>query len=270
MAVLKNLSVKVKLASLVAAATLGLVVFAVISLLTIQQVEINGPVYQGIDNSNKALADSAPPDLYALEARVDLDRIETGRPQDAPPLLADFRKQRKTMEDSYSQYEKSSLSSDITDQMKQASLLGEQWFDGAESDVIPPALKGDNQKAIESAVTELNPTFAKYRDSIDKLVDLLQRDVKDHETGASQTVHERTIILYTTALAVIVLTIALGWTIARGVTTPMGDMSKLIREISSNNLAVPDVDVQSADEIGIAVDALNKMKNNLHGVIESI
>ena len=270
MAVLKNLSVKAKLTALVMAATLGLVVFAVISLLTLQQVEINGPIYQGIDNSNKALADSAPPNLYALEARVDLDRIETGRPQDAPPILADFRKQRKAMEDTYSQYEKSSLSQDITEQMKQASTLGEQWFDAAENDVIPAALKGDNQKATELAVTELNPVFARYRDSIDKLVDLLQRDVRDHETGAAQTVHQRTIILYTTALIVMILTIGLGWTIARGVTAPMGDMSNLIREISSNNLSVADVNVQSADEIGTAVEALNKMKNNLHGVIESI
>lgn len=270
MPVLKSLSVKVKLASLVAVAALGLVVFAAISLLTLRQVEINGLIYQGIDNADKALADSAPPNLYATEARIDLDRIVTEKPQNAPPLIDLFRKARKKMEEAYAGYAESSISPNIKTQMQEASTFGEQWFDAAEKDVIPAVLKGDSQKAAAMDINELNPIFAKHRDAIDKLVDMLQQGVDSDEESASQTVRQRTIVLYVTGFLVMFFTIALGWIIARGVTNPMGDMSNLIHEISSNNLAVADVKVQSGDEIGVAVVALNKMKNNLHEVIESI
>ena len=47
-------------------------------------------------------------------------------------------------------------------------------------------------------------------------------------------------------------------------------MAAMIQEIATNNLAVPDMEVKSQDEIGLAGAALNKMKNNLHEVIQTI
>jgi len=47
-------------------------------------------------------------------------------------------------------------------------------------------------------------------------------------------------------------------------------MLNLIQEIAGNNLAVADLKISSQDEIGQAGIALNRMKNNLHEVIQSI
>jgi len=58
--------------------------------------------------------------------------------------------------------------------------------------------------------------------------------------------------------------------VARSITGATTTMLSAIEQIASNNLSVPDMEITSADEIGKAGVALNKMKNNLHGVIESI
>jgi len=58
--------------------------------------------------------------------------------------------------------------------------------------------------------------------------------------------------------------------IARSISGAVSRMAAMIQEIATNNLAVADMEIKSLDEIGQAGTALNKMKNNLHEVIQTI
>ena len=58
----------------------------------------------------------------------------------------------------------------------------------------------------------------------------------------------------------------MGRSIAAAVLRMLG----LIDEISANNLAIPDLEVTSEDELGQATRALNRMKNNLNEVMRSM
>jgi methyl-accepting chemotaxis protein len=54
------------------------------------------------------------------------------------------------------------------------------------------------------------------------------------------------------------------------VVAPIAASTALAKEIAANNLAGDDISVNSGDEVGEAVTALNQMKNNLHGMVENI
>ena len=54
------------------------------------------------------------------------------------------------------------------------------------------------------------------------------------------------------------------------VVAPIAASTALAKEIAANNLAGDDIHVNSGDEVGEAVTALNRMKNNLHGMVENI
>jgi methyl-accepting chemotaxis protein len=58
--------------------------------------------------------------------------------------------------------------------------------------------------------------------------------------------------------------------IARSISGAAGRMAAMIQEVAANNLTIADMVISSHDEIGQAGLALNKMKNNLHGVVQSI
>jgi methyl-accepting chemotaxis protein len=58
--------------------------------------------------------------------------------------------------------------------------------------------------------------------------------------------------------------------LARSLSGAMIRMLGMIQEVAANNLTVADMEIKSHDEIGEAATALNKMKNNLHEVIQSI
>lgn len=76
------------------------------------------------------------------------------------------------------------------------------------------------------------------------------------------------------ALSIGLLGLGIGAAIAifmiRSITNGVGQMLGLIQEIAANNLAAIDMNVTSEDEIGKAGTALNRMKNNLHEMIQSI
>jgi methyl-accepting chemotaxis protein len=58
--------------------------------------------------------------------------------------------------------------------------------------------------------------------------------------------------------------------VRRLVVKPVAASAKLAAEIAANNLAVADIEVTSEDELGQAGVALNRMKNNLREVIQTI
>jgi len=58
--------------------------------------------------------------------------------------------------------------------------------------------------------------------------------------------------------------------VRRVVVQPLTASAKMAEEIAANNLAVADIDVTSEDELGQAGTALNRMKNNLREIIQSI
>jgi methyl-accepting chemotaxis protein len=58
--------------------------------------------------------------------------------------------------------------------------------------------------------------------------------------------------------------------ISRATLNPLRSMLELIEHVASNDLSVDDVRVRSRDEIGQAVEALNRMKNSLEQTIQMV
>ena len=57
---------------------------------------------------------------------------------------------------------------------------------------------------------------------------------------------------------------------ARSLASAAEQMLSTIEAVAANNLTVPDLNIRSRDEIGLTGVAVNKMKNNLHRIIQSI
>jgi len=58
--------------------------------------------------------------------------------------------------------------------------------------------------------------------------------------------------------------------IARSITASLARMAILIQQLAAGDLSVADLEIASHDEIGEAVSALNRMKNNLRQLIQAI
>jgi len=90
-------------------------------------------------------------------------------------------------------------------------------------------------------------------------------------TGLTATARANSLALLLINLGVLFAAMAAVFFLVRGlVVKPVAASTALAEEIANNNLAVADIEVTSEDEVGQAVTALNRMKNNLTKVVTSI
>ncbi len=107
-------------------------------------------------------------------------------------------------------------------------------------------------------------------DSMDKMAAAFEsqrQDALEREISTDRWARTLMLILALSGLAV---GSAIAYVIARSIIKTMQRMSQMIEIVSSNNLVVEDMEVESDDEMGKAALGLNKMKNGLRRVILSI
>ena len=131
--------------------------------------------------------------------------------------------------------------------------------------------KGQTKEAVALAFSpQTQETKKELTSSLEEyaaLSDKLQSAALEEQNAIVAS--SKTMGLVLTAVALIVgVVVALFLT--RSITGAISRMLSMIQEIAANNLAVADMEITSQDEIGKAGAALNKMKNNLHEVIQSI
>jgi methyl-accepting chemotaxis protein len=94
-----------------------------------------------------------------------------------------------------------------------------------------------------------------------------RKDLVKEQSAMESRVRFMVVII---ALAGMVIGMGIAQLIARSVSGAIARMLGLIQEIADNNLAMADMKVVSEDDLGKADAALNRMKNNLRGIILSI
>jgi len=110
----------------------------------------------------------------------------------------------------------------------------------------------------------------RLRKAIGEMVQLQNRFkeqiVREQETAQS---HMRYLVVLL-AVPGFIVGISIATLITRSITAVMTEMVGLIQEIANNNLATADLEITTQDETGRAGEALNRMKNNLRQIIQSI
>jgi methyl-accepting chemotaxis protein len=129
-------------------------------------------------------------------------------------------------------------------------------------------------KAKEAEAMAFGADTAAVRDELRKALSDLN-DLFDNlaanavENGNRIESRTRNLIIGASALGLL-LGLIIAVAIIRSIRANLLAMVNLISEIASNNLVIDDMKITSQDEIGTAGAALNRMKNNLREMIQSI
>ncbi len=129
-------------------------------------------------------------------------------------------------------------------------------------------------KTKEAVDLIFNPQTAELRERLNQasieltgMIEKLKKTAGD-EQSANESKTET--MMLSLAIAGIAIGLVVAFVVTRSITGAIARMVAMIQEIAGNNLTVDDLQITSQDEIGQAGIALNKMKNNLHDVIQSI
>jgi methyl-accepting chemotaxis protein len=95
----------------------------------------------------------------------------------------------------------------------------------------------------------------------------LKSNARDEQATAESKAKS---LIFLVSPAGIVIGLVMATVTSRGITHAAANMVAMIEQVAANNLAIADMEVTSEDELGHASIALNTMKNNLRGLIQSI
>jgi methyl-accepting chemotaxis protein len=162
----------------------------------------------------------------------------------------------------------------VSEEGKRKIAEGKQKLDEYHNLVLEVAKLRRAGKTKEATDLLLNAHSNELRSAMDKVIAdfVALQDKLENEARVEQAATESRTIWLIAGLSIpgVVLGLVVATFIGRSISSGISRMVAMIQEVASNNLAVADMEITSEDEIGQAGAALNKMKNNLHGVIESI
>ena len=129
-------------------------------------------------------------------------------------------------------------------------------------------------KSTELLALTFNPETAQVRTNLRQTVTemlVLQDKLRAEAARERARIESQVrILVMTLALVGVLAGLAIAFVVTRSITGALVGMVELIQAISANNLAVEDMQIVTRDETGQAGEALNRMKNNLRGIIQSI
>jgi methyl-accepting chemotaxis protein len=192
-------------------------------------------------------------------------------------LLTAKEENLKLMEDGRTQFQQSTDKLQKTLQTDEGrKLFGEIQQTYAEyrsiMDEATQLRRADKTKEAVELIS--NPKAAGLGSELHKatteLMELADKLKKTAGNEQSSNESKTKTVMLSLAIAGIIIGLLVAFVVTRSITGAIARMVAMIQEIAGNNLTVNDLVITSRDEIGQAGTALNKMKNNLHEVIQSI
>jgi methyl-accepting chemotaxis protein len=269
-AMLENLQIKTQLLLLGAIMIGGFILFGIMSLYTIEQIKVNGPIYTRITQGKDLIADVLPPPEYILESYLTVLQIaeepDQGKQKTRMEKLKSLRKDYK---DRHEFWGKSLAEGPMKEVLMRKSFEpAEAFYEKAEKEFLPAVLSHDNEK-IKAAKAELAKTYETHRLAIDELVKMANDRNTSDEAFASSTIRARMMLL----IAILFLTVAAGaaasFIIIRSITKPLLEATKVSDELARGNLTVA-ITAIGTNEIGRLLASMMKMVEGTRRIIAGV
>jgi methyl-accepting chemotaxis protein len=261
---LSNLNIRAKLLLSTGLLVVAFVVFGAYSYGTLQEVEINGPLYARIAQGNDVIADVHPPSLFALESYMlvfeMLDEIDPSRLSD---MVERSHALRSDYNDRHAHWAETLPDGALKQQLVDRSFASATaFFDVRDREVLPALSKGDVEAARQAVHDHLKPRYKEHRVTIDEVLRLAAAQNAENERNASELVARRTTAVFTLGVIALLVAIVISALSIRSITRPLESAVR-----AADRIAAGDVEVElvapSRDEAGALLASMATMAESL-------
>lgn len=229
--------------------------------LALQELRVNGPIYQRIATGKDLIANVVPPSAYIIEAFLEITVIIK-----EPWTLEPGRRRLKALQREYEKrhvfWNGQELSLALRNQLLRAAHEPATQFWQIVEDSFLPAMDKSNRDAADNAYLQMVETFRAHRSAIDEVVKLARQNNSELELSAAA--RERTILMSIASLTAILIAFivacmvgATSWVVGAIIR-----MQTAMRRLAGGDLdtSVPCLDRK--DEIGQMAHAVQVFHDN--------
>jgi methyl-accepting chemotaxis protein len=270
---MSGLGLKQKLWLLVAVFTMGFAISSAFSLATINQIKVNGPIYQGIVQQKDLLADILPPPEYLLEAYLVSFQMAAWDKAELPALIEKSKALAKDFEVRREYWSKELPEGEIkTLIVVKAYKPGREFLDILQTQFIPALQKGSEDKAVVEIQARLTAKYNEHRTAIDELVKKTTDYASEEEKKSASLIQSKNTLAISIIIGFLALSLVISQWITRDVMRELGGepafAAKVARQIASGDLTQA-IKTEPGDDASLVV-AMKQMQEALREIISNI
>ena len=219
---LTSWKLRYQLAALIAAVVIGFGASALISKRLMNQVMVNGPVYQDIVQGKDLVADILPPPEYLVESwQIALEMLVTPA-SDLTPLIEHSKRLEDEFKSRHTFWEQS-----LTDKTLRNLMLEKAYKPGLEflnlrNQLFIPAIQAGDKATAERALITMKASYQQHRIAIDEVVVLANSMSSKLEKNVLETISHSSLLNMLAVLAFLSIVSWVSWLILSNIINKLG------------------------------------------------
>lgn len=261
--IIKNMKIRQKLSFLLIIFIICFIFVGAFSIYSINNIKINGKLYQEIISGKDLIADIIPPPAYIIESYNMV--LEIANSNDAPEigrLTKKVEDLNEIYEERYQYWSENLEGADDKSVLLDSSHdSAVQFYKVAREEFIPAILVGNREEARLLLKEQLKPLYEKHRSAIDEITIMVNEENAQREQSASAAIRNSFLVMAVAMASGLLLIVVAGIYISNTISRPV----KNLKEVA-DKLALGDVDIELAgdtkDEIGDLMKSFSVMIEN--------
>ncbi len=191
---LRNIRSQAKVATLAAVFLLSFSLYGLYCVNTVNEVKVNGPIYEDIERSQDVIADVLPPPEYLVETMlIAYQMLDAGDAGEIGKLAERAERLRSEYLERHDYWVGSLPPGPLRSALVDSSFQpAEKILDALGKRFIPAIRAGDKAAARDVLDREIRVEYQRHRERIDAVVNLAQSRNRQAEAGAEMAVRSRT------------------------------------------------------------------------------
>jgi methyl-accepting chemotaxis protein len=270
---LHNLKLSHRFTVLISLFMLGFLVYGGWSFKTLEELKVNGPVYQRIVQGKDLIADILPPPEYIIESYlVAMQLHDATEKSEVDTLVERFKVLKGEYDTRHAFWQKENLESELADAfLKKAHEPATVFYATAFNEFIP-AVQKQEKDAATTAMLKMRQSYEAHRKAVDQVVQMTTRRYEIDEAHAKDRIQSSSVTLLVILAVSFAAGAAFATVIARGLLKSLGGepayASEVTRRIAAGDL-MTDVTVKDGDSESLLF-AMKRMQDILATTVGNI
>lgn len=227
----------------------GLIAMASVSYFALNQLKVQGPIYQTIVKGKDLIADILPPPLYIVLPVLEVAQL-MNNPEAIELHSKELKDARKEFDERLAYWSKQSLDASLTQALfKDAIEPGQRIWQLIEDEFMP-ALSRKDLVAAKNIQSRINETFLQHREKMKAAVALTNRLDDEAEQAAHSASTWWFVLQWGVSLAMIGVAIACGFGVVFYLLDPIEKLRQSMIDLASGNRDLEIFGIERDDEIG--------------------
>jgi methyl-accepting chemotaxis protein len=246
---------------------IGFVSYGAWSIKTLNEVKVNGPLYDRIVQSKDLIADILPPPEYIIESYLVSLKLSGASDKAQQDKYIDRLKSLKAEYDTrHDFWNKAQLEQPLAGQfLTQAHEPALAFYKVLFDELIPAVQKSDGPAAA-AAMGKIDAFYETHRQAIDQVVEMANKRTALDEANAKETITSAVWLLVTMLVVSLGASLGFALLIARSIVRPLQESVSITTSFAAGDLSTH-FEADGDSEISRVLAALKKLQESLVGVV---